>query len=121
MDYPSKTKDGQGSSPQHIHICPHIWAVSLKMLLTILQFAMKSAGGQLPHASARSVCQWDLGSGELLGSFEGHDDEINAIYATKKRILTGAQDGTAKEWCLEPGRMFDGFWMNLVFCFEYNG
>ena len=64
-------------------------------------------------ASARSVCQWDLGSGELLGSFEGHDDEINAIYATKKRILTGAQDGTAKEWCLEPGRMFDGFWMNL--------
>lgn len=48
-----------------------------------------------------SVCQWDLGSGELLGSFEGHDDEINAIYATKKRILTGAQDGTAKEWCLE--------------------
>lgn len=48
-----------------------------------------------------SVCQWDLSSGELLGSFEGHDDEINAIYATKKRILTGAQDGTAKEWCLE--------------------
>ena len=123
IDYPSNTKDGQGSSPQHIHICPlflgHIPKDAAHYTRAI-QFAMKS-GGQLPHASARSVCQWDLSSGELLGSFEGHDDEINAIYATKKRILTGAQDGTAKEWCLEPGRMFDGLWMNLVFCFEYNG
>ena len=63
----------------------------------------------LKGAASRSVCQWDLSSGELLGSFEGHDDEINVIYATKKRILTGAQDGTAKEWCLEAGAMFQ--WM----------
>eukprot|EP00435_Cladocopium_sp_Y103_P057601 s622_g19.t2 len=50
--------------------------------------------------SRESVCEWDLSTGEELASF-GHDGEINAIYATTKRIFTGATDATAKEWCLE--------------------
>ena len=48
-----------------------------------------------------AVSQWSLTSGELIHTFEGHEAEINAVVSTPKRLLTGSQDGTAKEWSLK--------------------
>lgn len=49
------------------------------------------------------VSRWSIQSGEVMQTFYGHDGDINAIFATSKRMLTGSQDGTAKEWSLDTG------------------
>lgn len=56
-----------------------------------------------------AVSQWNLTSGELMNTFGGHTDEINALVATPKRLLTGSQDGTAKEWSLVTNKCTRSF------------
>ncbi|CAJ1349862.1 unnamed protein product [Effrenium voratum] len=47
--------------------------------------------------STSEVCRWSISSGDLLGTFAGHRRPINAIFATSKRLFTGAQDGLVKD------------------------
>jgi len=51
-----------------------------------------------------AVAHWNIHSGERLGTFVGHGARINAIFATHKRLVTGARDGHAKEWALSSQR-----------------
>eukprot|EP00927_Polykrikos_kofoidii_P022768 TRINITY_DN21156_c0_g1_i2.p1 TRINITY_DN21156_c0_g1~~TRINITY_DN21156_c0_g1_i2.p1 ORF type:complete len:613 (+),score=83.67 TRINITY_DN21156_c0_g1_i2:59-1897(+) len=48
-----------------------------------------------------NVKQWSVKSGALLYKYQGHTGQINALFATKRRLLTGSMDGTVKEWDLQ--------------------
>eukprot|EP00930_Biecheleria_cincta_P091081 TRINITY_DN8058_c1_g2_i1.p1 TRINITY_DN8058_c1_g2~~TRINITY_DN8058_c1_g2_i1.p1 ORF type:complete len:734 (-),score=147.07 TRINITY_DN8058_c1_g2_i1:63-2264(-) len=53
-----------------------------------------------------AISQWSLATGKLIRTFSGqngHRGEINALFATSRRLLSGSQDGTAKEWSLDTG------------------
>ena len=64
------------------------------------------------HSSV--IGEWDLGqegTGQPARTFVGHKDGVTAIFVTKKRLFTGSEDGTVKEWSLESGdcaRTFSG-------------
>ena len=64
-----------------------------------------------PESSAidsSAIGEWHLDQGQGAGpparTFEGHTDQVTAIFATKTRLLTGSEDGTVKEWSLESGK-----------------
>ena len=44
-----------------------------------------------------------LREGDLIGTFEGHEDGINclAIAADESVLVSGSEDGTARIWDLE--------------------
>ena len=47
--------------------------------------------------------RWKLREGDLIGTFEGHEDGINclAIAADESVLVSGSEDGTARIWDLE--------------------
>eukprot|EP00929_Paragymnodinium_shiwhaense_P019367 TRINITY_DN13233_c0_g2_i2.p1 TRINITY_DN13233_c0_g2~~TRINITY_DN13233_c0_g2_i2.p1 ORF type:complete len:766 (+),score=77.04 TRINITY_DN13233_c0_g2_i2:129-2300(+) len=62
------------------------------------------------HEAQAAVARWSLATGDFIKEYSGHRRPINALFATSKRLLTGSQDGTVKEWSLstdECTRTFD--------------
>jgi len=49
------------------------------------------------------VAEFSLESGELVREFVGHSDDVNALFATSKRLFSGSKDGTVREWSLDSG------------------
>eukprot|EP00931_Biecheleriopsis_adriatica_P041239 TRINITY_DN23597_c0_g1_i1.p1 TRINITY_DN23597_c0_g1~~TRINITY_DN23597_c0_g1_i1.p1 ORF type:complete len:712 (-),score=117.31 TRINITY_DN23597_c0_g1_i1:38-2173(-) len=100
-------------------LCYKVWSLDSGECLKeidaphMMKATMILKGGSLFANAADNTCnvgQWSLESGELIRTFEGHTGDINALFATSKRLLTGSMDGTAKEWSLESGtctRTFD--------------
>lgn len=47
----------------------------------------------------KSVKVWDINTGEILNSFEGHSDYVYAVDFLKNgNLVTGARDGTVCIW-----------------------
>ena len=57
-------------------------------------------------ANDKTIKVWDLESGRLLRSLEGHTDGVNAVALTPDgRIVSGSADKTIKVWDLESGHL----------------
>eukprot|EP00931_Biecheleriopsis_adriatica_P117981 TRINITY_DN93451_c0_g1_i1.p1 TRINITY_DN93451_c0_g1~~TRINITY_DN93451_c0_g1_i1.p1 ORF type:complete len:778 (-),score=110.16 TRINITY_DN93451_c0_g1_i1:29-2362(-) len=54
-------------------------------------------------ANRKDIVEWSLSSHEVVRTYKGHGDQLNVLFATSKRLLSGSKDGTAKEWSLESG------------------
>lgn len=54
---------------------------------------------------------WDIASGRMIRSFEGHSRAINAVTATPdgRYLLTGSKDKTIKLWNVESGQLLRTF------------
>ena len=66
-----------------------------------------TADGRIVSGSYdKTIKVWDLESGRLLRSLEGHTSEVNAVALTADgRIVSGSWDNTIKVWDLESGRL----------------
>jgi WD40 repeat protein len=55
----------------------------------------------------RTVKVWELESGRLLRSLEGHTGGVNAVAVSPdgRFIVSGSSDRTVKVWELESGRL----------------
>jgi WD40 repeat protein len=55
----------------------------------------------------RTLKVWDLGSGAMLRSLEGHAEEVSAVVVTPDgtRAISASNDGTLKVWDLGTGAM----------------
>jgi WD40 repeat protein len=55
----------------------------------------------------RTVKVWELESGRLLRSLEGHTGGVNAVAVSPdgRFIVSGSDDRTVKVWELESGRL----------------
>ena len=54
---------------------------------------------------------WNAGTGELIHTFEGHDQLVNSAVFSKDedRILTASDDKTAKLWNADTGELIRSF------------
>jgi WD40 repeat protein len=75
---------------------------------------MGAGGGGQPRRTLhrqrlddRTVKVWELESGRLLRSLEGHTDWVRAVAVSPdgRFIVSGSDDRTVKVWELESGRL----------------
>jgi WD40 repeat protein len=65
-----------------------------------------SGDGSLRVSSDKTARLWDVGSGKLLATLEGHSDAVNALAFSPdgSRLATASWDGTARLWDVASGR-----------------
>jgi len=66
-----------------------------------------TATGQVVSGSRdRSIKIWDLASGRLVRSLEGHTKSVNSVAVTAAgQVVSGSDDNTIKIWDLASGRL----------------
>jgi WD40 repeat protein len=60
---------------------------------------------------ARAIYQWNVSSGSISGSFEGHTNDVNCLKLNNNFIFSGSTDRTVRVWDLqlkEAVRVFNG-------------
>jgi WD40 repeat protein len=84
-----------------------IWcvAVSPDGKYAVSSLGMHEAGGWVAGRD-HAVRLWDLATGKLVRTFEGHTDELRGLAFSPdgKFVLSGAFDKTARLWVVETGK-----------------
>ena len=65
----------------------------------------RTAAARCPALDDGTLKLWDLESGQLLRTIEGHTERVNAVAVLPdgRRALSGSRDRTLKLWDLESG------------------
>ena len=84
--------------------------------------ALDSAGRKLVTSSQRTISVWDLETGKLQRSWQGHADWITALAVSPDRQLlaSASLDQTIKLWDLSSGERVGVLRANRVTCLQFS-
>ncbi len=84
--------------------------------------ALSSEGRKLVTSSQRTISAWDLETGKLQRSWQGHADWITALSISPDRQLlaSASLDQTIKLWDLSSGELVGTLHANRVTCLQFS-